>query len=335
MKSACRGDPRGRPPNVICDFVILSKKQIQWVRSLAIRKNRDREQAFIAEGPKVVGELINAGFECLFLAYTEGTSRARYLQGCSSLSSFQVSDNDLTRLSQLQTPQGVIAVFRIPAEPSLTLDASIPDGSTGDREDNWLAGRPQGSPLHAMDERLEGGFFSLLLDRVQDPGNVGTIIRLCDWFGVEDIFLSEGCADPWAPKVVQASMGALARVRVHTHVDAANLCKAVRTQGLPVYACVLDGENIFQADLSAPVDPPKQSDTAVRPTIHYSPFTIHHSSLPLVVLGNEGQGISQEVLEQVSRRLTIPNYPPGRPTSESLNVAMAAAIVLAEFRRQR
>ena len=323
---------------------VLSKKQIQWVRSLAIRKNRDREQAFIAEGPKVVGELINAGFECLFLAYTEEaaatmttlhsslfTLHLKRFSSLSPLSSFQVSPADLARLSQLQTPQGVIAVFRIPAEPSFTLDASIPAESKGNREDNWLAGRPQGSPLHAMDERLEEGFFSLLLDRVQDPGNVGTIIRLCDWFGVEDIFLSEGCADPWAPKVVQASMGALARVRVHTHVDATNLCKTFRTQGLPVYACVLDGENIFQADLSAPVDPPKQSDTADR----HSSFFILHSSFPLVVLGNEGQGISQEVLDQVSRRLTIPNYPPGRPTSESLNVAMAAAIVLAEFRRPR
>ena len=279
---------------------VLSKKQIQWVRSLAIRKNRDREQAFIAEGPKVVSELLNAGFECLFLAYTEGTSLARYLQGCSSLSSlssFQVSDNELARLSQLQTPQGVIAVFRIPPEPSVTLGTPP---AWGEMEGGFYTPPAWGE--------MEGGFFSLLLDKVQDPGNVGTIIRLCDWFGVEDIFLSEGCADPWAPKVVQASMGALARVRVHTHVDAANLCKAVRTQGLPVYACVLDGENIFQADLNP---------------------------AGLIVLGNEGQGISQEVLDQVSRRLTIPNYPPGRPTSESLNVAMAAAIVLSEFRRPR
>ena len=279
----------------------------------------------------MVGELINAGFECLFLAYTEEAAATMTLPSTklftlhSSLFTSIVTAQDLARLSQLQTPQGVIAVFRIPAEPSLSLDASIPDGSPGDMQWN--------SP-HGL-FTLHSSLFTLLLDRVQDPGNVGTIIRLCDWFGVEDIFLSEGCADPWAPKVVQASMGALARVRVHTHVDAANLCKTVRTQGLPVYACVLDGENIFQADLSAPVDPPKQSDTAVRPTIHYSPFTIHHSSLPLVVLGNEGQGISQEVLDQVSRRLTIPNYPPGRPTSESLNVAMAAAIVLAEFRRPR
>ena len=267
---------------------VLSKKQIQWVRSLAIRKNRDREQAFIAEGPKVVGELLNAGFECLFLAYTEEAANELSPHGPlltlnSSLFTSIVSAQELSRLSQLQTPQGVLAVFRIPAEPSATLGTPPARGE------------------------MEGGFFSLLLDRVQDPGNVGTIIRLCDWFGVEDIFLSEGCADPWAPKVVQASMGALARVRVHTHVDAAKLCKTVRTQGLPVYACVLDGENIFQADLNP---------------------------AGLIVLGNEGQGISQEVLDQVSRRLTIPNYPPGRPTSESLNVAMAAAIVLAEFRRR-
>lgn len=241
----------------------LSKARIQWVRSLADKKVREREGVFVAEGPKVVDDLLAADFGCELLV----TTRPDLYPHGSTISAAQFS-----RISQLQAPQGVLAVFRIPA------------------------------PMPPAEKGLQ-----LLLDEVQDPGNVGTILRLADWFGVEDISLSPGCADAWSPKVVQASMGALARVRVHAVGSASEVVENFRNRQLPVIATVLGGDNIYKVSLP---------------------------SEGLIVMGNEGRGISQQLIERATHRLTIPNYPLGRPTSESLNVAMATGIVLAEFRRQ-
>ena len=144
----------------------------------------------------------------------------------------------------------------------------------------------------------------LMLDCVQDPGNLGTIIRIADWFGIDHIYCSMECADAFSPKVVQATMGSLARVKT----EYCNLGEILDSlpNDYPVYGTLLDGDNIYKADLT------------------------EHG---IIIMGNEGNGISEEIRKKISRKLLIPNYPEGRPTAESLNVAIATAIVCAEFRR--
>lgn len=179
---------------------------------------------------------------------------------------------DLQRASLLKTPQDVIAVFEQRNEATNT--------SVIERE------------------------LCLALDDVQDPGNFGTIIRIADWFGIEHIFCSLGTADVYNPKVVQATMGALARVHVH-YLSLTELIEGLKE--VPVYGTFLDGTNIYKQSLS---------------------------ETGLIVMGNEGNGISAEVRKLINRKLYIPNFPAGRSTSESLNVAVATAITCAEFRRR-
>lgn len=184
------------------------------------------------------------------------------------------SAEDIARMSSLRTPQGVIGVFRMP-------DA-VP---------------------------METGGLIVALDGVQDPGNMGTIIRTCDWFGVRDVVCSEDTVDCFNPKVVQATMGALARVRVH-YTDLSNWLTDVSEKGVPVYGTLLDGKNM------------------------YAEGSIQERQRGVIVMGNEGNGISQNVRKCITHPLFIPPYPTGSETSESLNVGIATAVVLAEFRRQ-
>ena len=148
---------------------------------------------------------------------------------------------------------------------------------------------------------------TIALDGVQDPGNLGTIIRLADWFGITDILAGAGTADPFAPKVVQATMGALGRVRVHRVADLAETLR--QHSDRPIIGTFLDGTNLYQTD-------------------------VRLSPAPIIVMGNEGNGISREVAEVCSCRLRIPSFPPGRPTVESLNVAMASGIIISELSRR-
>ena len=159
-------------------------------------------------------------------------------------------------------------------------------------------------PVYESDSKVISKSLCLALDNIQDPGNLGTIIRLADWFGIEDIFCSTGTVDVFNPKTVQATMGAIARVKVH-YCDLPKLISSLK--GIPVYGTFLDGNVIYSETLSAN---------------------------GLIVMGNEGNGISREVEALINRRLYIPNYPQERETSESLNVAIATAVVCAEFRRR-
>ena len=145
----------------------------------------------------------------------------------------------------------------------------------------------------------------LALDNVQDPGNLGTIIRLADWFGIEDIFCSADSADLYNPKTIQATMGSIARVRVH-YINLHELITDL-SPSTPIYGTFLEAENIYNQPLT---------------------------SQGLIVMGNEGKGISEAIEKLITHKLYIPNYPPDRCTGESLNVAIATAIVCAEFRRQ-
>lgn len=234
----------------------LSKAQIKWVRSLQLKKNRDAEGVFVAEGEKCVNELRDA-FELVLLANLENAT-----------------STEIEQMSSLRTPQGVIGVFK-----------------------------RRGERLEARGERLV-----VALDGVQDPGNLGTIIRTCDWFGIHDILCSHDTADCYNPKVVQATMGALARVRVH-YVDLPQVLAEIKAQGTPLYGTLLEGINMYQ------------------------PYAIADKQQGVIIMGNEGKGISPAVRQLITHPLLIPSYPADAETSESLNVGIATAIVLAEFRR--
>lgn len=181
---------------------------------------------------------------------------------------------EIEQMSSLRNPQGTIAVFRKREETDIDTQQLL-----------------------------------VALDGVQDPGNLGTIIRTCDWFGIHDILCSKDTADCYNPKVVQATMGALARVRVH-YVDLPSVLANLSKQGIPLYGTLLDGKNIYDTN------------------------AIPDKQIGVIIMGNEGNGISPEIRKLISHLLFIPSYPADTPTSESLNVGIATAIVLAEFRRQ-
>lgn len=248
----------------------LSKNQIKYIHSLALKKNRKTEGVFLAEGPKVVGDLLGR-FPCRLLLATDEWLSASSRSECSS--TVLVTEEELAKASLLKAPQQVLAVFE--------------------------------QPQHEVDESLPQHTLCLAMDDLQDPGNLGTIIRLADWFGIEHIFCSLNTVDVYNPKVVQATMGGIARVNVHY----TSLPQLIRNlpHDTPVYGTFLDGANMYDQPLS---------------------------SHGLIVMGNEGNGISQEIESLINRKLYIPNYPLERETSESLNVAIATAIVCAEFRRR-
>jgi len=249
---------------------MISKNQIKLIRSLELKKNRKADGLFVAEGPKVVGELLRAGYRAHTVFMTDDKMAD---EAYSNIQPHIITDDELRRISFLQHPQQVLAVFEIP-----TLD----------------------KPLSS--EQLSSTL-SLALDGVQDPGNVGTIIRIADWFGIDTIFCSQDTADVYNPKVVQATMGSLA----HVHIYYCNLEELLRQASCPIYGTLLDGQNLYEQELSP------------------------HG---VIVMGNEGNGISPAIRQLVNHKLLIPNYHTDGPTAESLNVAIATAITCAEFRRR-
>lgn len=248
---------------------MLGKNKIKYIRSLELKKNRKTEGVFLAEGHKLVGDLLGY-FPCRLLVATHEWMDAH--PDCMANESIEVTQDELSRVSLLKTPQDVLAVFE--------------------------------QPHYVAQSNVIGHSLCLALDGVQDPGNLGTIIRLADWFGIEHIFCSQGTVDVYNPKTVQATMGALARVKLY-YVNLPELIASLKQT--PVYGTFLDGNNMYDEKLS------------------------EHG---LIVMGNEGNGISKEVEKLVNKRLYVPNYPLYRETSESLNVAIATAIVCAEFRRR-
>lgn len=260
---------------------MLTKNKQKFIRSLALKKVRDAEGVFLAEGPKVVEELLDK-FVCLSLLgthrYLESASAQTAMHGAQHIAEvIPINDTQLSQLSLQKTPHDVIAVFQRPEEATdVALWKEIPTQS-----------------------------LALALDDIQDPGNLGTIIRLADWFGIEHIFCSPATADAFSPKTVQATMGALGRVRLH-YTPLPSFIQRLK-EGTPIYGTFLDGENLYS-----------------------QPLTTNG----LIVMGNEGNGISPEIRKLCTHRLLIPNYPAGRATSESLNVSVATAIICSEFRRQ-
>lgn len=231
---------------------VISKNKIKLIHSLETKKGREKAGLFVAEGPKVVNDLLHAGF---------------------TAENIFEDIEDIKKISFLQHPQSMLGVFKLPRNEHYT-EFSITQ-------------------------------LVLALDGVQDPGNLGTIIRVADWFGIKDIFCSLDTADCWNPKVVQATMGSIARVQLH-YVDLNKMVESLPAE-YPIYATLLDGENIYKQELS------------------------HHG---MIVMGNEGKGISPLLRTKINRRLYIPSYSSDGNTVESLNVAIATSIVCAEFRRR-
>lgn len=244
---------------------MISKNQIKLIRQLELKKFRRREGLFVAEGPKVVGDLTHRSRPVAVFATDDYTPP-------QPVEVQRITDDELRKISFLQHPQQVLALFPIPTSP-ITF-----------------------SPLPST--------LTLALDGIQDPGNLGTIIRLADWFGISTIICSEDTADAWNPKVVQATMGSIARVNI-IYTDLPEMLDRLPAD-IPIYGTLLDGENIYKQELSEG---------------------------GIIIMGNEGNGLSLEVRSRVNHRLLIPTFNSG-DTAESLNVAIATAIICSEFRRR-
>lgn len=246
----------------------MTRAEIQFVRSLSDKRTRDAEGLFIAEGSKLVEEILASRLVVRHVYTTR-----RELHGANIE---LVTPQEMERISQLKNANDTLAIVE--------------------------------QPRYRLNREEVGKRLTLALDGVQNPGNLGTIIRLADWFGVEDIICSSECADCYNPKVVQATMGAILRVRVHYTANLAELLSKSAAVGTPIYGTLLDGENIYTQELS---------------------------SHGIIVMGNEGRGLSDACRRALTHKLFIPPYPADEPTSESLNVAMATGIIMAEFRRRK
>lgn len=249
---------------------MLSKSKIKYIRSLEMKKFRTESGTFLAEGNKLVRDILPC-FECeLLIAKPSWMAQQGDIRAGELIAA---EGDDIEKASLLKTPQDVIAVFKQP---------------------NYLLNK----------EELKQNL-SLVLDGIQDPGNLGTIVRLADWFGIKNVICSLDTADIFNPKTVQATMGAIARVKVF-YLALPEFFKDIKD--IKVYGTFLEGKNIYEETLT--------------PT-------------GLIVMGNEGKGISRALTEFISHKLYIPNYPPGTETAESLNVAAATAITCSEFRRRQ
>lgn len=245
----------------------MTKAEIQLLRSLSDKRTRDAEGLFIAEGDKLVEEILSSHLRVRKVYTTRSDMSGAVIE--------QIDRRDMERVSALKTATTTIAVVE--------------------------------QPRHKLNISNLDGRLTLALDGVQNPGNLGTIIRLADWFGIEDILCTKECADCYNPKVVQATMGAILRVRIHYVDNLAAMLMSLRDKGTAIYGTLLDGQSIYTTEL-------------------------RHEGI--IVMGNEGRGLSDACRAVVSHKLLIPPYPATRATSESLNVAMATGIVLAEFRRR-
>jgi TrmH family RNA methyltransferase len=240
---------------------MVSKNQIKLITALQQKKFRKEHGLFFAEGIKVVGELLDSGL-VLHSLYTTGA----YSNEVLPEKVFEATEAEMKKISALSTPAGVLAVFRVPKPVPVSYSGLI-----------------------------------MALDGISDPGNMGTLIRLCDWFGIRHLVCSHNCVDVLNPKVVQATMGSLTRVNI-VYED---LDLFLQDSPLPIFGTFMDGENIYKEQLPAE---------------------------GIIVMGNEANGISPDVEQMVSGRLAIPRFGALQAT-ESLNVATAAAIILSEFCR--
>ena len=239
----------------------ISKNQLKLITGLSQKKYRQKHHLFIAEGVKVVNELLNSSFEVATLFCTDD-----FKTNISDDVIYRISENELKKISSLKSPNKVLGLFKIPKEKTIQ--------NTG---------------------------LTIALDAINDPGNLGTIIRLCDWFGVSQLICSKDTVDCYNQKVVQASMGSLTRISI-IYTD---LKTYFSTTNLPTYIADMNGENVYKTAL------PKEA---------------------VLIMGNEANGVSEEIKKQIQHKISIPRFGETQET-ESLNVATATAILLSEFKR--
>lgn len=249
----------------------ISKAKIKLFASLSAKKHRKQYGLFVAEGTKCVLDTIDY-FQLEALIALPEWYEQNPLSGLPADVRYEATHKQMQQLSSLSTAPEVVAVYHIP---------------------NWN-----------IDEVAFENDLTIVLDGVQDPGNLGTIMRIADWFGIGQIVASPDTVDVFNPKSIQATMGAVSRVKIfYTEIPAF----LAQYPMLPVYVTSLDGEDIYMAELS---------------------------DKGFIVMGNEGKGVTTDVMNCANRSLFIPSYPADRATSESLNVGVATAITVAEFRRR-
>lgn len=251
---------------------MLSKNKIKFLQSLWQKKKREELGLFIVEGIRSVQEIVSSS---ITIETIIGSDTILNNFSTKDIECIEASEDEIKKISLQQSPQGIIAVCKLPSY-------QLP------------------SPSEIREE------LTLLLDCVQDPGNMGTIIRLASWFGIRHIVCSPDSVDCFNPKVVQSTMGAIAKVAVHyTHLP--SFIADAKHFEIPVFGTFLDGENIYSTNLPAN---------------------------GFIIMGNEGNGISTEIEKLVTTKICIPNYSSDQNNVESLNVGIATAIVCAEFKRR-
>jgi RNA methyltransferase, TrmH family len=254
---------------------VLSKNQIKYITSLKQKKFREEHNLFIAEGTKIVSELLTSSIAVKQIYATSEFLRNNKIE--NTIERFEIKANELERISALHTPNEVLAVCEIP---------------TYHLETNTLKDK-----------------LTLVLDNIQDPGNLGTIIRIADWFAIEDIICSPTTADIYNPKVVQSTMGSIARIKIHYTDLESFLQSSIINLQLPIYGAVLNGKNIYKSQL------PQNA---------------------LIIIGNESKGISEKLIPFITNEISIPSFSQLKTNTgeaESLNAAIATSIICSEFRR--
>ncbi len=252
---------------------MLTNAKIKQIRSLKQKKFREKHDQYLIQGEKIVSDAIASGEIPVLIVAVPGLIE-KHVEWAEKTSVEAASDKQLDQMSSLKNAPDVLAVMPM------------------------KSGKP--------DEDRLAGELCIGLDCIQDPGNMGAILRIADWFGINDVLCSEDTADVFNPKVVQASMGALFRVRVH-YVNLEESIRRLRSRGeYPVYGTFMDGESVYG---------------------------INPVNRGMLLMGNEGKGISPELTVHCSHKLAIPPFPRQRNAMESLNIAVAAGIFCSEFRR--
>jgi TrmH family RNA methyltransferase len=241
---------------------MLVKSRVKYIQSLGQKKHRDNEGIFIAEGPKIVAELLSTGRAFIQQMYAVKEWLQEHQHEVNGIEAIEITEDELGKISQLATPNQVIAIVKQFDGPSIDTKDTL----------------------------------TLVLDAIQDPGNLGTIIRIADWFGIRQIVCSKDCADLYNPKVIQSTMGSVARIKI-VYTD---LPGWLSQQKVPVYAAALEGQDIT---------------------------TMKKLEEGIIIIGNESKGISPEVMELAGEKITITR----KGQAESLNAAVATGIILSHL----